>query len=310
MLMVAGEALVDQMARPDGSIAETLGGSPCNLALALGRLGRSVAYCSPLSSDRHGRQFASLLSEAGVKLGGGWSELPTSRARVSIDAEGQASYIFERDGVADRSLAPLSLLENWPGEARFFHVGSLALIPPDGQAWCELLHALPERGVSTSVDLNMRPMAAPDGPAYIQAARAAAARAQWLKVSDDDLRAIGLDAAPLQAARQLLGEQTRVVLLTLGARGAYALTHNEALFQPAPSVEVVDTVGAGDCFYAGFLAALDESGALQRQPTVAELQQALSRGSAAAAFSLRRAGCQAPWRGDLSDSDGVNASST
>ena len=234
-----------------------------------------------------------------MSLSGGRCDLPTSLARVTIDSAGQASYRFEREAVADRSLAPLDLLKDWPVQARFFHVGSLALIPPDGEKWCELLGALNRRGVTTSVDINMRTMATADAPGYVATARAAAAQATWLKLSDDDLLALGLVEEPVAAARHLLGAVTKVVLLTLGAQGAWCLTQDEEMFEPAPCVEVLDTVGAGDCFYAGFLASLDEQQVLHMLPSAPKLRQAMALGTQAAAFSLQQRGCQPAWRREL-----------
>lgn len=299
MLIVAGEALVDLLTGPDGTTTTHLGGSPFNLALALGRLGRKLAYRSPLSQDEYGERFAQALQEAGVSLSGGRSALPSSVARVKLDATGQASYRFEREGVADRSLDPLGILQDWPASAGFFHVGSLALIPPDGLAWCELLRALNLRGVSTSVDINLRPRVANDSHAYLATVREAAALAQWLKLSDEDLLALGLREDPIAAARRFLGPVTEVVLLTLGAAGAWCLTEREELFEPAPQLDVLDSVGAGDCFYAGFLASLDAAAALHGPRQEVQLRAALQLGVRAATFNLQRHGCQAPWLHEL-----------
>ena len=298
-MVVAGEALLDLLIHADGRRSATLGGSPFNLALALSRLGCHTIYRSPLSSDEHGRALAVCLRESGAGLTGVGVSQPTSVATVRLDACGDAAYSFEREGVADRALAPLSVLSDWPSQARFFHVGSLALIPPDGQAWRELLFALRGHGVTTSVDANMRTQVAPDASAYATTVNAVCAQANLLKVSDEDLTALGLSGDPLAAARSLLGEATRLVLLTLGEQGAWCLTREHEIFQAAPSVKVVDTVGAGDCFYAGFLASLDEQQALCSAPSETQLRQALSLGAQAAAFNLQRQGCQPPWRTQL-----------
>jgi fructokinase len=298
-MVVAGEALVDRIETGEGELQSRPGGSPYNLALALARLGRRVQYRSPLSSDAFGQRLAGTLRDSGVVLTGGSSALPTSLAIVRFDPAGQPLYRFQRDGVADRSLAPMSVLDDWPAQARFFHVGSLALIPPDGEQWCALLAALRNRGVATSVDINMRPAVAADAAAYARTARAVAAQANWLKLSDEDLLSMELGGDPLQAARGLFGAATRAVLLTLGAQGAWCLTRDQEIFHPAPEVEVVDTVGAGDCFYAGFLASLDELHALSSPPSVAQLRQAMEMGKRAAAFNLQRRGCQPPWMRDL-----------
>jgi fructokinase len=298
-LVVAGEALIDRMTDRDGAVSEALGGSPFNLALALGRLGCHTSYRSPLSSDSYGRQLAARLRASGVTLAGATVDRPTSTAMVRLDAAGQAGYSFQRDGVADRALAPLSVLDDWPGDAGLFHVGSLALVPPDGDAWCELLDALRTRFVTTSVDANMRPMAASDPVSYSATVKAVCAQANLLKVSDEDLLALGLGGEPLGAARSLLGQATQLVLLTLGARGAWCLTRKLELFQPAPCVDLVDSVGAGDCFYAGFLASLDEQQALHTTASSAQLQQAMDLAASCAAFNLGHTGCQPPSRHEL-----------
>ena len=302
MLVVAGEALIDLITLSHGDLKPVLGGSPYNLANALGRLGRTVAYRNPMSTDLFGTQLSQTLLDSGVQLTGGQSQQPTSLAVVQVNPQGGPSYAFYREGVADRDLPPLAILQDWSAQAHTFHVGSLALLPPDGDAWCQLLQKLRAQGVTTSVDMNMRPVVARDLNAYARTAQAIAAQANYLKVSDEDLHAMGLMGDAKTEAAALLTDTTRVVLLTLGAQGAWCFTAQGALFQPAPKVPVVDTVGAGDCFYAGFLACLDEMQALGKTtatPTQEQLEKALRFGSAVTAYNIQRQGCQPPWRKDI-----------
>ena len=301
--LVCGEALVDLIQRPDGLLDPRLGGSPWNLARALGRLGCEVRYRSPLSQDGWGRQLAAALEDSRVLCAGGRSARPTSLAVVKIDAAGQPDYAFYREGVADRELAPAQVLREGLEGVSVFHVGSLALMPPDGLAWRELLTALQSRPLYTSIDANMRPMVASDRAAYAALVGQTLGLARVVKVSDEDLRVLGHQGDPLEAARGLLGALTQVVVLTLGSQGAWCLTRDGAHFQPAPVVSVVDTVGAGDCFYAGFLAALDEGGCLAAgvpaPPPADRLVEALAFGSRVTAHNLQRAGCQPPWRHEV-----------
>jgi fructokinase len=317
--VVAGEALFDLIEQPDGRLLPKPGGSPWNLARALGRLGRPVRYVNPLSSDSYGRQLAQALADSGVACTGGLSAAPTSLALVKLDAQGHPDYAFYREGVADRDLDPLALEAVAAQPGSLFHVGSLSLIPPDAAVWLALLRRLVARGVATSVDINMRPMVARDAAAraaYAAMAPELLAQGRIVKVSDEDLRAMGRTGEPLAEARALLGEVTSVVVLTLGAQGAWCLTGAGGHFQPAARVPVVDTVGAGDCFYAGFLARLDELGALPiiplgslaastpqpppAVPTPAAITDALAFANAAAALNLQRAGCEPPWRAEIS----------
>lgn len=315
--IVAGEALIDLIQQPDGRLVPKLGGSPWNLARALGRLGRAVRYVSPLSGDRFGRQLRQALTDCGVEVAGDLSTRPTSLALVSLDAQGQPDYAFYRDGVADRDLDPRTLLDGLVDRTSVFHVGSLALFPPDAEAWQVVLRALAVRGVTTSVDINLRPQVARDEAtrrAYVEGVAGVLALARIVKVSDEDLQAIGRPGDPLVQARELLGPMTQVVVLTLGAQGAWCLTGAGEYFQEPSQVAVVDTLGAGDCFYAGFLARLDELG-VWRQPGAGECDGGLSMGAPFAsacvdalafanrvvAFNLQRSGCEPPWRCEITD---------
>jgi fructokinase len=133
---------------------------------------------------------------------------------------------------------------------------------------------------------------------YRDAAFAVIGEADILKVSDEDLRHLGLTSEPRAAARELLAAGVRLVVLTLGATGAWVLSENHELFQPADQVSVVDTVGAGDCFFAGFIAYLARAGAiaslLRITPDESTLNRALSHGTRCAAINISRQGCQPP----------------
>jgi fructokinase len=300
-VVVAGEALIDLIQGPDRSLVPHLGGSPWNLARALGRLGCEVSYFNPLSTDDFGEQLAQALQDSRVLCMGGRTQRPTSLAVVKVDAQGHPDYAFYREGVADRDLAPSSLLQRWPQAALLFHVGSLAVMPPDGQAWLATLSALVGRGIATSIDINMRPRVAADPKAYARMSRQILAQGRVVKVSDEDLEALELHGDPRVQARTLLNDITQVVVLTLGAAGAWGLTREAEHFQPPERVPVVDTVGAGDCFYAGFLAHLIESGVLDGPsvPAADQVARALAFGNRVTAVNLQRAGCQPPWRNEV-----------
>ena len=130
-----------------------------------------------------------------------------------------------------------------------------------------------------------------------RAALAAARAADIVKVSDEDLRNLGF-AQPLDGARALLSGNGKLVVLTLGSRGAWALGSSVEAFQAALPVTPIDSVGAGDCFFAGFIVALQRAGALRNIasafPARAQLQQALKHASACAAINLMRKGCAPP----------------
>jgi fructokinase len=303
-MIIAGETLVDMILRPDGLIDPKLGGSPFNFALALARLGCSVQYANPLSFDTFGQRLVNTLSEAKVGLRAQRSACPTSLACVTVDAQGHPSYAFYREGVADRDWNPLSLLENESLAGGYFHVGSLVLIPPDGALWAKVLAGMRAKGAVTSVDVNMRLIAAADHRTYIQTIKSLMPHANVLKVSDEDLLALEMKGDPLDHARSLLTDETHVVVLTLGAKGAWALTAHHEVFQAPVQLKVVDSVGAGDCFYAGFTCALAETGSLGIlrsgvAPDKKDLSNALAFANQVTGFNLQHQGCVPPWRHEL-----------
>lgn len=298
-IRVLGEALMDCVAQPDGSLRPFMGGSPFNLARAAALRGASVAYLNPLSTDLFGQQMQAQLTRDGVQLVGGHSPRPTSLAVVQID-EGQPSYGFYREGIADRDYSTdgvLALLAaQTPG---VLHTGSLLLVPPEHDKVLAILRGAKALGWTLSVDVNLRPRLAPDLPAYVDAVHAVAALADWLKASDEDLEVLGFDrvqrnnAAPL--ARHFTEQGATRVALTFGADGAWLQVDDQSAEQAAPTVAVVDTVGAGDTFWGNCLAdwALAPTAAAERVATT--LQQAIR----AAAINCTRAGCQPPTRAEL-----------
>ena len=95
-----------------------------------------------------------------------------------------------------------------------------------------------------------------------------------------------------------------LVVATQGSAGAIAMSSAGIDVEtPAVKAEVVDTVGAGDTFNAGFLAGLFRQDKLSRagiaELSDTELESALGLGSAAAAVTVSRAGANPPWEREL-----------
>lgn len=303
MYLVLGEALIDMVAGTQGDFSPVPGGGPYNFARALALQGVPTGYANPFSADAFGTLLKSTLEASGAMHLGGISARPTSLALVTTDARGAPQYTFYRDGVADRDLDVTALRETWRRDAIGFHTGALALVPPDVQHALDALHYFRRRrGTLCTVDVNMRPRVASSmgipGHEYRAAVFDAITAANVVKVSDEDLVNLGLVGDATTEAVALLERGCDVVVLTLGTEGAWAFTRTERIHQPAVPVQAVDTVGAGDCFFAGFMASLHRQGALVElgaQPPVAPiLRRALQHAAACAAVNISRKGCQPP----------------
>ena len=315
-IWVLGEALMDCVAQPDGSLKPFMGGSPFNLARAVSlRLGSSAAlrgasvgFINPLSTDHFGDQMWAQFAQDGVQTLLPPSRLPTSLAVVQV-TNGQPSYGFYRDGIADRDYTVdqvLSLLktEQSNAELKVLHTGSLLLVPPEHGKVATILQGAKALGWTISVDVNLRPKLAIDLTAYIAAVKQIAALADWIKASDEDLELLGFASPTRQnaaaIAKHFTGQGASRVALTFGAQGAWLQVDGESAEADVPKVKLVDTVGAGDTFWGNCLgdwAAAAEAGPTPgSDPNAARQRVAatLALAMRAAAINCTRAGCQPP----------------
>ena len=290
MILCAGEALIDMLPRDTSEGAAFLpvpGGAVFNTAVALGRLGAPVAMFTGLSTDLFGERLAAALAASGVADRAHRADRPTTLAFVTL-SEGQARYAFYDEGTAGRMLTPDDLPDASGAEALFLGGISLA-VEPCADAYEALAGAT---DAPLMIDPNVRPSFVADAGRYRARIARLIARATLVKLSDEDMAWLGLDADAI------LDMGARALLLTEGAKGATAITARGRVHVAARPAEVVDTVGAGDTFNAGVLAALHERGALA-DPSDDDLRAALDLGTRAAAVTVSRAGANPPRRDEL-----------
>jgi fructokinase len=298
-IFVLGEALMDCVARPDGLLHPHVGGSPFNLARAASLRGASVQFLNRFSEDQFGEQMQAQLAQDRVQSVLGSSRLPTSLAVVQVK-DGQPSYGFYREGIADRDYSVdevlLSLARVVPG---VLHTGSLMLVPPEHHKVLSVLQGAKAQGWTISVDVNLRPKLASDLSAYVDAVRQVAALADWIKASDEDLELLGF-ANPgkhnaAEMARSFTANGASRIALTFGGLGAWLSVDGQTAEAVAPVVRVVDTVGAGDTFWGNCLA----DWTLQPGQAGARVAESLQNAMRAAAINCTRAGCQPPTQAEL-----------
>ena len=255
MILVAGEALVDLVLGPGGEVAAHLGGGPFNCARTLGRLEQPVAYLGRISSDRFGRRLREQLGADGVALGSLVdTDDPTTLALAELDAAGAATYRFYVAGTSAPGLTAEAALAALPDRVEMIHAGTLGLVFEPMAAAVEAVIEHAAESALVCLDLNCRPAAIVDPGAYRERLARLLRRCHVVKASDADLAWLDPQRDDLAAARALLDQGPTVVLLTRGGRGATVVGPGEQVEVPAPRVEVVDTIGAGDAFGGGFLA--------------------------------------------------------
>ncbi len=298
-VLVVGESLVDIVNAADGETKEYAGGSAANVAVALARLGRPVRFATSFADDDHGRLVAEHLSSAGVTLASDPGAVSrTSTAEATIGVDGAADYEFDLEW-------RLNPVESDP-DPLVVHTCSLgAVLSPGADDVVALLERL--REVATiSYDVNARPAITGTGPDLIDRVERMAGIADLVKASDEDLEAIYPQLDQVKAARRLLSLGPEAVVVTRGSEGALWVGPDHVVEVDSHTVEVADTIGAGDTFGAALLDALWEAGFLgaDRREALSELDREqieaiLSHASRAAAVTVSRPGADPPYRHEL-----------
>lgn len=298
-IIVIGEAIADFLP-VDGQRTTfdcMLGGSGFNTTLALQRLGLKPRYLTPLSTDALGQRFRAALEQDGADLAGLVpSEKPMPVAIVSPTASSHgAMFALHLAGTAheDRADWPMALPQG------FVHVHAASFAATVGVAAGPSLKLLAEAGrrATSSYDPNIRAACLPPHAEALPLIEARVAASTIVKASEEDIAWLYPALAPDQALQRWLALGARIAIVTRGVHGALAMTRDDVAEAPAERVTIIDTVGAGDTFTAGFLAAMSRDGALgQPDPIVTGLQ--LSRwlrfANRAAAITCTRAGCDPP----------------
>ncbi|MGJ8604574.1 MAG: carbohydrate kinase family protein [Marivita sp.] len=299
VICVGGENLIDHVTR-DEQVSALAGGSPFNVAMALGRQEASVHYLTPISTDRWGDTLAGTLIQSGVTLSGGRVDAPTTIARVTV-TDGIPSYLFERDGTAERHVTPASLAAAMPAETAALHTGSLALTDgADADAWEETCMSAFAAGTLVSLDPNVRLSVITDIEAYRARIFRMMQSVHVLKLSDEDLEGLCPDMAQADALDLVRGKTSAVlVVMTKGPDGATAWRGDTPVDIPAPPVPgLVDTVGAGDTFMATLLSGLARMNTLTPAALTTldavQVDALIRRAGMAAAINCNRAGCNPP----------------
>ncbi|MEU0396177.1 carbohydrate kinase [Streptomyces sp. NPDC006208] len=296
MFVVAGESLIDLVPQENGTPLPLLlprpGGGPYNTAIALGRLGEHVAFCSRVSTDGFGEALLAGLRRAGVdtSLVQRGPE-PTTLAVAAIGSDGSAGYGFYTEGSADRLF---ELPHALPETVRALALGTCSLmLEPGASAYEALLRREAGRGVFTLLDPNIRAGLIPDADAYRARCAGWLPYVSLLKLSEDD--ATWLGGVP---------EGPAAVVLTRGGSGLTVRTRSGLeVSVPAAPVTVADTIGAGDTVNAALLHGLAERDALSPEGLssldAAAWTEVLTLAARAAAVTCTRTGAEPPYAAEL-----------
>jgi fructokinase len=307
--VVIGEALVDLIQQEDGRFVAKPGGAPANVSIAMARLGVPVSFAGRLSTDKFGEKIRAWLEPEDIDLSLVEStDDPTSLAVASLDVEGKADYSFYLKGTADWgwTSGAFARLESEPPAALV--IGSVAIAIEPGASVIERLASHLWKGnLSTvTIDVNIRP-----GLGFLREHETIRVERQIkfahiVKASDDDLAWLYPNRTPIDTARAW-SMQGQYVIMTCGAEGASLFTPNgDSVSVSAPSIDLIDTVGAGDSFLGATLFGLQQLNALGADALdrLAEVSRGdwvslLDFSARVGAITCSRSGCNPPTAAEL-----------
>ena len=252
----------------------TLGSSSAIVAHNLAALGSRVGFVSSIGSDQFGEIALARLSAAGVDV---------SRVATLDNRKTGMTVILHRDAWRNMLTYPGTIFDlrieqldfDYLASARHFHLSSFFLQRGLRDDVPRLFERLKRAGLTISLDCNDDPDDRWDGGLrealeYVDV---------FLPNAREAMRLTG--ANEVSTAVKELARLVPLLVVKLGAEGALARRGEREWFSPARKVAVVDAVGAGDSFDAGFL---------HQYLRGSEIETCLTSGNLAGALSVTRAG--------------------
>ncbi|MCP1576913.1 2-dehydro-3-deoxygluconokinase [Herbaspirillum rubrisubalbicans] len=288
-----GEALALLVADEVGPFEEVerytrrLAGAETNVAIGLARLGLKVGWASRVGNDAFGRFIRKRVAAEGVDVS---RVLTDMEFRTAIQLKAKAvdgadpAIEYYRKGSAASHLSLADFDADYFGAARHLHATGIApALSPTTMAFAHhAMEVMRAAGKTISFDPNLRPMLWPSKEVMAQQLNALAFKADWVLPGLSEGKILTGYEDPREIAGFYLERDVKMVVIKLGAEGAYWRTgEGEGRVAGVPVKEVVDTVGAGDGFAVGVI-----SGMLEGLPVA----QAVMRGNRIGAFAIQVVG--------------------
>ena len=268
------------------------GGAPANLAVAAARLGARTAFIGRVGNDSFGDYLKRCLAENGVDVRGMSvdEKARTTLAVVALDERGERTFSFYRDPSADVNLSPAHVPMELLSDTKVLHFGSVSLTAePARTATLEAAKTAKASGAIVSYDPNYRASLWPDEETAVRNMTEPLSMVDILKVSDEELPLLTGCTDPEKGSARLAEKGVRLVLVTLGAHGAFYRFDGHTGHVPGVPCQVGDTNGSGDTFFGAALSQLVKLSSLD-QLTVPELERILAFANKAASITTSRHG--------------------
>lgn len=269
------------------------GGAPANVLCALSNLGMQTAFVGKVGADMHGEFLRSVIAEKGVDTSGliTSNDTFTTLAFVELSDSGERRFSFARKPGADTCLSKEELNPALLQAGKIFHFGSLSLTDePVRSATLEAVRAAKQAGAIISYDPNYRAPLWKSESEAVEKMRSVLSLVDVIKISDEEIGLITGTDSKEKAAAFLMEQGVSCVVITLGKNGAYAKNKTGSAQVGVPNTPVVDTTGAGDAFWGGFLYKLAKTGLAPAALDDAQLTEFVTFANAVASLCVQKRG--------------------
>lgn len=293
-----GESLIDFT--PSGTseagmriFEQNPGGAPANALAVFAKFGEKVAFIGKVGNDMHGLFLKETMEKAGIDTKGMIisDKVFTTLAFVSLNEHGEREFSFARKPGADTCLMEQEVNVDIIKDSKILHIGSLSLTDePCRSATFYALQQAKDAGKIISYDPNYRALLWESVESAIAGMRSPLDYVDVMKISDEETKLLTDIEDPEGAAKALLAKGVSLVAVTLGKDGAYVCTKEGGAVVPGFESKVVDTTGAGDSFWGGFLYQLAKSGKRPEEITLEEAKTFARFGNAVASLCVEKRG--------------------
>lgn len=269
------------------------GGAPANLLTVASHMGYKTAFIGKVGRDMHGVFLKRALQEEGICTDYIIEDdnFFTTLAFVAIDEKGERQFSFARKPGADTQLKTCELDTELLKRCKIFHFGSLSLTnEPSRGTTLEAIHIAKETGALISYDPNYRESIWADSVQAIDMMKSAIKYVDVMKVSDDECLLLTGEDDYQKAAEKLLDMGPKLIAVTLGGEGVFIMTKAGRGQVQAFHTQVIDTTGAGDSFWGGFLSQFLKYQKKPEDMEWSELFKCAQYGNATASLCVRKRG--------------------
>ncbi len=306
MIVCCGEALIDMIPYDlkNGKIAyiPKVGGAVLNTAISLGKIGAKISFLGSISKDIFGKSILEELKKSKVDTSLCMLSSFNSTLAFAHIENGTTTYLFIDENSANKNIS----LKNHPKlskEVDTLYIGGISLMSePSGE---EIEHFINRESADKVVffDPNIRPNFIHNKEVYMKRFKNILKQCDIIKVSHEDLEWIYPNEEFDKICDKWLKLGVSIVVLTKGSNGATAKTKTLEVNSLGHSIKVIDSIGAGDIFNAGFLFSLRQNKQFSKQnlSNIDEmsLKNSLNFANKAACISVSRIGANSPYLNEI-----------